>query len=85
LKYIKIEFNILNDRLPVGNEEILKKLLGRLNEMEGLDLYNDSIIKLPSIRFDIFMRNNNREKFINIFNWFIDEIKQFIDNDLSLN
>jgi hypothetical protein len=79
-KYVEIEFNTLNNRLPEGNEEILKKLLSRLNELEGVKLPDDSIRKLPSIRFEVFMRDNNRGKFIEIFNWFIGEIRQFVDN-----
>jgi len=79
-KYVEIEFNTLNNRLPEGNEEILKKLLSRLNELEGVKLPDDSIRKLPSIRFEVFMRDNNREKFIEIFNWFIGEIRKFVDN-----
>jgi hypothetical protein len=78
-KYIEIEFNTLNSRLPNGNEEILNQLLNRLNELKNVNLPADTIKKLPSIRFDVLIQNENKEKFIKIFDWLIEEIKKFID------
>lgn len=78
-KYIEIEFNTLNNRLPEGNEAILNELLNRLNELKGVNLSADNIKKLPSLKFDVLVKNENKEKFIEIFNWFIEKIKEVVD------
>ncbi len=77
-KYVGIEFGCLNNRLPSGNEKILNELLNKLNELGGINFSKDQITKFPNIPLNIISREHNREKFFNIFEWFLDELKRFV-------
>jgi hypothetical protein len=78
-KHVEIEFGTLNNRLPAGNEEVLTELLQRINKLEGISLPDNSIKKYPNIAINIMSKENNKDKFFEIFLWFVNAVKNFID------
>jgi hypothetical protein len=71
---VEIYFYYLKNKPPFDNEDLRKEMLGRLNEVPGINIPCDAISKGPSI--PLFILNENAlEEFLLVFNWVIEQIR----------
>jgi hypothetical protein len=71
---IEIQFQQMG-KPPFGEEFKRLQLLGRLNEIEGIDIAADKIKKRPSIPLRLLEDDAVTEQFLNTLDWVIQEIK----------
>lgn len=72
---IEIYFQWYKDRPPFDNIEKRKKILDRLNEIEGVNIPENKIDKRPSFSIKLLKEKTEFEKFIKIYDWFFNEIE----------
>jgi len=53
----------------------LQELFSRINSIEGVDLAEDTINRRPSIDLELLNTNESIQKFFEIYEWFLDEVK----------
>jgi hypothetical protein len=72
---VEIYFQWYQYKKPFDNEEKRKLILKKLNEIEGVNLPEDSINRRPSIDLIIFNTEEKLGKFFEIYDWILDEVK----------
>ncbi|MGB3703125.1 MAG: hypothetical protein WA997_17835, partial [Anaerolineales bacterium] len=60
---------------PFTDEKKREELLYKLNSIDGVNLPEDSINRRPSIGLSLLDTNEKLQKFFEVYEWFIDEIK----------
>lgn len=60
---------------PFRDEEKRRELLGRLNEIPGLNLPDDAITRYPSISLKLLSDETHLMKFFDAMNWFVAELR----------
>jgi hypothetical protein len=73
---VELYFYWYKFKTPFDNEDKRIELLKKINSIEGIDLPESSINKRPNISLSIFEDPKKLEKFIEIFDWVIEEIKK---------
>jgi len=72
---VQIQFQMMQKHMPFKEELKRMELLRRLNEIPGVSLSQDSITKYPSLLLSIFKDEAVLSKFLDTFDWVIQEIK----------
>lgn len=72
---IEIQFKHLKKLTPFQSEELRRKLLDRLNQIPGVSISDKKIDARPSIPLKLLMPEKSLEKFLDILQWTVDEIK----------
>jgi hypothetical protein len=75
---IEIYFQWHKTKPPFDNEQKRIELLNKLNQINGVNISLDKISGRPNISLSLLVDNNELQKFIKIYKWFIDEIKNYI-------
>ena len=71
---IEIYFQWYKDKPPFDSLETRKKILEKLNEIQGVSIPENRIDKRPSIDIKLLKEHSEYEKFIKIYDWFFDEL-----------
>jgi len=74
--YARVEIQFQWYRTPFDSQGKRLELLGRLNEIPGVSLPEDSISKRPSIPMDLLSNDEALAQFKSIFEWFIEEAQK---------
>lgn len=74
---IEIYFQWYKDKPPFNDIEKRRELLEKLNTIKGLNIPENKIDKRPSFPIQLLKEKEEFKKFINIYEWFLDEIKTF--------
>lgn len=74
---IEIQFQYMLSRPAFDSENSRKDLLARLNNVPGLDLPDDGIDRRPSIPFKALANNEDIEKFLAIWDWYVDQVIEY--------
>lgn len=72
---IEIYFQHYKNKKPFDSEEKRKELLNKLNLISGVEIQDYEISKRPRINISILKEGDNLKNFLEIFEWFINEIK----------
>jgi hypothetical protein len=73
---VEIYFQYYQHKKPFDSEQRRKDLAQKLNSISGVTITDDSITKRPSIKLSILCDEKAGRKFLDVFEWFIQEIKQ---------
>lgn len=73
---IQIYFQWEMKKAPFDSETKRIELMKRLNTIPGVSLPQESITKRPSIKLAVLAEEDNVERFLEIYGWFLQEIKQ---------
>jgi len=73
--FLVIQFHNLQTKPPFNNITKRVELLRRLNEVEGVSLPEDSINKYPSVSLSKLTNESSLRQFIDVLNWFVQEVK----------
>lgn len=73
---LEIYFQWMLKRDVFDNEAKRIELLNRLNTIPGVSLPKGSITKRPSIKLSVLSDGDNVKKFLDIYVWYLQEIKQ---------
>lgn len=73
---IQIYFQWMQKRTSFKSEGKRFELLNHLNSIPGVSLSQNSITKRPSIKLSVLAEGDNVEKFLDIYCWFLKQIKQ---------
>jgi hypothetical protein len=76
---IEVQFQWMKTRSPFDNEGKRLELLQRLNEIPGISLPPDAINRRPSLGLSTLLDEAVLKKFLNTFDWVIQEIKSSYD------
>jgi len=71
---IEIYFQWYKDKPPFDSIEKRKKILEKLNEINGVSIPEDRIDSRPSFDITLLKEKSEYEKFIRIYDWFFDEL-----------
>ncbi len=70
----EVQFQHMRAR-PFDDENMRRELLRRLNEIDGIEISEDKITKRPSIPFSTLRNGDALERFLDVFDWYVKEIK----------
>jgi len=73
---IEIPFQWMKKKKAFSNVEMRKKILSRLNQLEGVNIKDDRIDKRPWIYVKELKNKDNYTKFINLMDWILDEYEK---------
>ena len=73
---IEIPFQWMKKKKAFSNVEMRKKILSRLNQLEGVNIKDDRIDKRPWIYVKVLKNKDNYTKFINLMDWILDEYEK---------
>jgi hypothetical protein len=68
-------FGWMRDRPPFDSKDKRLELVRRLNEIPGVELPNEAIDKWPNFPVSAVHEKDNKEKFYEILEWLIQEIR----------
>ncbi len=71
---VEVQFQHMRAR-PFDDENMRLELLRRLNEIDGIQIPEDKITKRPSIPFSALLDGDALERFLEVFDWYVGEIK----------
>ncbi len=71
---VEVQFQHMRAR-PFDDEGMRLELLRRLNEIEGVAISEDKITKRPSIPLSTLRNGDALERFLEVFDWYVGEIK----------
>ncbi len=74
---VEIYFQWHKNKQPFDSEQKRLELLNRLNQIKGVSISADKISARPNIPLSLLSDKNEYQKFIDIYKWFIYEIKSF--------
>lgn len=74
---IEIYFQWYKNRQPFDSEQKRIELLNKLNQIKGVNIPTEKISSRPNIPLSLLIDKNELQKFIDIFKWFIDEVKNY--------
>jgi len=72
---IETQFKMMKGKAPFDAETKRLELLGRLNELPGVDISADKITKRPSMPLSGLTDDASMAKFLETLDWMIEEIK----------
>ena len=72
---VEIYFQWYSYKPPFDNEEMRRELLARLKAIPGVSLPDDAIGRRPSIPLSTLQDQTALDQFLEIFDWFLDQIK----------
>jgi hypothetical protein len=72
---MEIWFAKIKEMQPFNNEQSLLELLFRLNQINGVNLEQESINRYPGIKLSVFIKDQVLNQFFAVFDWVIQEIK----------
>jgi hypothetical protein len=72
---VEIYFQWHKHKPPFDSEQKRLELLNKLNQIEGVDISPDRISARPSIQLSVLVDKAEFQKFIDIYKWFIEEVK----------
>jgi hypothetical protein len=75
--YGKIELQFQYYQIPFNDEPKKLELLNRLNKIKGVSIPDEKITKRPSISMDLLFEESEYQKFIDAYQWYFDEIKNY--------
>lgn len=78
---VEIQFQYMRAR-PFDDEAKRLELLRRLNELEGIEIPEDKTTKRPSIPFATLRKDDTLKRFLETFDWYVQEIKASYDKEL---
>jgi len=73
--YLQMQFHKLQTKPPFNDKTKRVDLLRRLNKVEGVSLPEDSIDRYPSIYLSALTSKNSLRQFVDVLNWFVQEVK----------
>ena len=73
---IEFAFGVLKNRPEFASEERREMIRARLNAIDGFSVPKDKIGKFPSLPVEPLIDKNNRESFVAILKWMIEEIRK---------
>jgi hypothetical protein len=76
---IEVQFQMMKNKSPFDNEDKRLELLQRLNEISGISFPSDAINRRPSLGLSTLEDEAVLKKFLNTFDWVIQEIKSSPD------
>jgi len=71
-----VYFQYYLNKEPFVSEEKRLTLLRKLNDIPGINLGEDTITKRPRISLSDLVDGDNLQRFIEVFNWVVSEIRQ---------
>jgi len=77
---IEIQFQHIKNKAPYDDLQKRTELLNELNCIPGLDLPQDSIERRPSFKYEVLRDAQNLNKFLEIWDKFIETIKSSTNN-----
>lgn len=72
---LEIQFQYMKERAPFDDERKRQELRHRLNEIPGVDIPVDTLALRPRIELSTLADKAAREKFLQVLDWFIQEVK----------
>jgi len=76
---IEVQFQMMKNTSPFDDEAKRLELLQRLNEISKISFPSDAINRRPSLGLSTFEDEAVLKKFLNTFDWVIQEIKSALD------
>jgi hypothetical protein len=61
---------------PFNDERRRMEILHRLNEIPDVAIPESSVGRRPNIRFDVLARGGNMDRFLAVFDWYLDEVRR---------
>lgn len=74
---VEIYFQWHKHKPPFDSEQKRLELLNKLNLIKGVDISPDRISARPNIPLNLLIDKKEFQKFIDIYKWFIEEVKSF--------
>jgi hypothetical protein len=60
---------------PFNDARRRMEILQRLNEIPGVAIPESSVSRRPSVSLDVLARDGNMDRFLAVFDWFLDEVR----------
>lgn len=76
---IELYFNTYQNKPPFNSEDERKELLNKLNNGLNTSISSDAITKFPKISLSVLKEPQKLENFLNIYDWFIGEVRNWND------
>jgi len=73
---VEIYFEHFQYKPPFDTKDKRLEILGKLNEIDGVDIRADAITRRPSIKLSLLSEQKALEKFLSVFDWMLEEIKK---------
>ena len=74
---VEVPFEHMKKEPPFDDDFKRKELLGKLNNLPNIDLSEDKIHIRPGIKLSVFKNQKLIDDFLDIWDWFVDEIKRY--------
>lgn len=71
---VEIYFQYYQSKPPFDTKKNQLELLNKLNRLKGVNISESYLGRRPTIPFATLLKSNNLESFIEIFEWFLNEI-----------
>lgn len=72
---VELYFHYYQIRPPFDSEHKRIELLQKINSILDVPIPTESITKLPKISISTLCKKNNLKEFLDIFEWFISEVR----------
>ena len=72
---VLIYFQWYVNKPPFSDERRRREILHRLNEISGVSIPESALNRRPSIPLAVLARDGNMEKFLAVFDWYLDEVR----------
>lgn len=74
--HVEIYFNTYQSRPPFDEEQKRRELLDKLNSLLQIPIPDEAISKFPKITLSSISGQEKLERFLGIYDWFIEEVKR---------
>jgi hypothetical protein len=74
---VEIYFQWHKHKPPFDSEQKRLELLNKLNQINGVNISQDKISARPNIPLSLLTDKIEFQKFIDIYKWFIEEVKNY--------
>ena len=82
---VQVQFAPMRNR-PVFDDLALRlDLLGRLNDLGGVDLPEDAVERYPSVPLSTLAVDGGLEKFLDAMDWYVDTIRSAVADQQTVN
>jgi hypothetical protein len=82
---VAFQFGMMSNKPPFDDDKKRLELLNRLNAIPQLNIPEDSINRYPSILISALNNPDKLKQFTDTFSWYIEEIKNYVDNKEKLH
>jgi hypothetical protein len=72
----EVSFKRMRIRPPFDAEEKRRELMRRLNEIQGVQLLDDNISRLPKAPLSAITQEEGMEKFLEVLRWYFEEVRR---------